>query len=76
MYVREAAMSLDRCFTIDMATSLFTLALLLGSTVGLDNGVARTPPMGWNPYNVYLSVVCQSMLVPTPEILDSDALWL
>ncbi|KIJ64233.1 carbohydrate-binding module family 35 protein [Hydnomerulius pinastri MD-312] len=31
-----------------------TLAFLLSGVVALDNGVARTPAMGWNPYNVYL----------------------
>ncbi len=25
----------------------------------LNNGLARTPPMGWNPYNAFLSVLLQ-----------------
>ncbi|KXN82791.1 putative alpha-galactosidase D [Leucoagaricus sp. SymC.cos] len=30
------------------------LALVLASlTAALDNGLARTPPMGWNPYNAF-----------------------
>ncbi|KAG9310120.1 glycoside hydrolase family 27 protein [Chiua virens] len=37
-----------------MAAWLFSFTLLSGSVVGLNNGLARTPPMGWNPYNVYL----------------------
>ena len=36
-----------------MAAALFTLstACLLGLAQASDNGLARTPPMGWNPYN-------------------------
>ncbi|KAF9448720.1 carbohydrate-binding module family 35 protein [Macrolepiota fuliginosa MF-IS2] len=31
------------------------LALFLGTlAVALDNGLAKTPPMGWNPYNAFL----------------------
>lgn len=37
--------------------SLFILPLLSRTAAGLDNGVARTPPMGWNPYNAYASVL-------------------
>ncbi|MEU8570433.1 hypothetical protein AB0C51_19150 [Streptomyces pathocidini] len=32
------------------ATTAYALALA-PSTVALDNGLARTPPMGWNSWN-------------------------
>ncbi|KAK7684409.1 hypothetical protein QCA50_012356 [Cerrena zonata] len=35
-------------------TSLLGLVYLLPYTVALDNGIGRTPSMGWNPYNVFL----------------------
>ncbi|KAI9457490.1 hypothetical protein HD554DRAFT_1773466 [Boletus coccyginus] len=53
-YIREAETQLVVHIWPFMATSFFILALRLASVVGLHNGVARTPPMGWNPYNVYL----------------------
>lgn len=53
-----------------MTTLLFILALLLGNTVGLDNGAARTPPMGWNPYNVYLLVSARF----TTAVVDSECM--
>jgi len=33
---------------------------LASGIYALDNGVARTPPMGWNPYNAFVSVSCST----------------
>ena len=31
----------------------FALCLLLGAASSLDNGQAKTPPMGFNPWNIW-----------------------
>ncbi|KAF9235698.1 glycoside hydrolase family 27 protein [Melanogaster broomeanus] len=36
-----------------MVSPLLILLFLSGNALALDNGVALTPSMGWNPYNVY-----------------------
>jgi len=36
-----------------MVSSALVLALLVGPSTALDNGLALTPPMGWNPWNCY-----------------------
>lgn len=41
-----------------MISAIFAcFALFLAPLVtALNNGLARTPPMGWNPYNAFLWV--------------------
>ncbi len=46
-----------------MFLPLLILALSAEQTWALNNGLARTPPMGWNPYNAFLSV----LVVPLPH---------
>lgn len=33
--------------------AVFVSLLISSGSLALDNGVARTPPMGWNPYNAF-----------------------
>jgi hypothetical protein len=41
----------DRCYVCWVFTTL--LALLLNLAAGLDNGVGKTPAMGWNSWNTF-----------------------
>jgi len=38
------------------------LAMALGSTTGIDNGLGRSPPMGWRSWNLYRDHVDQRLL--------------
>lgn len=37
--------------SLSMFMTLFGLICIINETNGLDNGLGRTPPMGWNSWN-------------------------
>jgi alpha-galactosidase len=53
--------------------SLGLLALVSGS-YALDNGLALTPPMGWNSYNFYGGNVTESQVLATAKAFVSTGL--
>lgn len=48
--------------------------LLLVSVLALDNGLGRTPPMGWNPWNKYGCNISEQIVKETVESLLSTGL--
>lgn len=41
---------------LKLAPLIYLYSTVLQFAYALNNGLARTPPMGWNPYNAFLSV--------------------
>lgn len=52
---------------------IICLLLLVGS-LALDNGLGRTPPMGWNPWNKYGCEISEQIVKDTVESLISTGL--
>lgn len=52
-------------------TSAFTWAALAGHALAVNNGLARTPQMGWNNWNSLGCDVSQSLLIETSSKLVS-----
>ncbi|KAE9381946.1 glycoside hydrolase family 27 protein [Stipitochalara longipes BDJ] len=50
------------------------VGLLIGSTLGVNNGLARTPQMGWNNWNSLGCDVSDSLLLDTSTKLVSSGL--
>ena len=50
-----------------IATSMMQLVLSLAicvmTTVALENGLARTPPMGWRSWNLFGDKVSQELII-------------
>ncbi len=64
------------------AGSLFSLLLLLTSlsprptrTLGLNNGLGRTPPMGWNRWNAFRYCVNQTVIAEIADAFISTGLY-
>ena len=51
-----------------LALAIAALGLLAsaGRTLALDNGVARTPPMGWNSWNKFACNVSEDLIKRRP----------
>ena len=45
-----------------MKTATVVLALAFGVASGLDNGLGRTPPMGWRSWKLYGADVNQTLI--------------
>ena len=44
------------------------------ATVSLDNGVARTPPLGWNSWNAFKGKLDEKIVKQTADLLVSTGL--
>lgn len=50
---------------------LWPLLLAVGPVAGIDNGLARTPPLGWRSWNLYYDHVDQTLMMRSMEGLVS-----
>lgn len=57
------------CAAIAMATGL-----MASSVNGLDNGVARTPPMGWRNWNFFQGAITQEIMETQMKALTAPFL--
>jgi alpha-galactosidase len=59
-----------------MKRSLFLTILMLGgsSLFALDNGLARTPPMGWNSWNKFACNVSESLIREAADAIVSTGM--
>ena len=48
---------------------LIGLFFLTELTSSLDNGLGRTPPMGWNTYNHFGGEINQTLIVQTVDVI-------
>lgn len=55
-------------------TSLLVWCLLCGRCISLDNGLGRTPPMGWNSWNHFGCNINQTVIQETADAFVSSAL--
>jgi alpha-galactosidase len=53
---------------------LFVLALVLVFAFALDNGVGRTPPMGWNSWNHFGCNINENLIKQTADLIVSTGL--
>eukprot|EP00042_Codosiga_hollandica_P029947 m.169308 g.169308 ORF g.169308 m.169308 type:complete len:430 (-) comp53220_c0_seq4:169-1458(-) len=53
---------------------LWSVALLLASAAALDNGVARTPPMGWSTWNTFRYAVSSELIMSSADVVVSSGL--
>ena len=51
------------------AIVLFTLAAMTGSASALDNGLALTPPMGWNSWNTFRLEINEDLVKQVADIM-------
>lgn len=54
-----------------LASSLATLCLLLGSVKALENGMSRTPAMGWNTWNKFGCAINEELIKATADYIVS-----
>ena len=54
--------------------ALFATALCTAPAAALDNGAARTPPMGWNSWNKFQCDVSESLIKQTADALVTTGL--
>jgi len=54
-----------------------TLTIILLISIGycLDNGLGKTPPMGWNPWNKYACNISEDIVKSTVEVLLKSGLF-
>ncbi|OSD06021.1 glycoside hydrolase family 27 protein [Trametes coccinea BRFM310] len=57
-----------------MALTLFTLALALPAVLALENGLARTPQMGWNTWNHFGCGISEDTILSAAKALVSNNL--
>jgi alpha-galactosidase len=50
------------------------LLLLVGLTISLDNGLGKTPPMGWNSWNKFHCNINEQLIKQTADLLVSTGL--
>jgi alpha-galactosidase len=53
---------------------LYILLLLAIYTLALDNGLAKTPPMGWNSWNRFHCNINETLIKQTVDLLVSTGL--
>ena len=56
------------------ALSLTILMFGAGSLFALDNGLARTPPMGWNSWNKFACNVSESLIREAADAIVSTGM--
>ena len=54
--------------------SMFVTLVLAGPVVAINNGLARTPQMGWNNWNSLGCDVSQDLLLDTSKVLVQSGL--
>jgi alpha-galactosidase len=65
-------MSLDRFHTA--ARCCLLLAAACANLPALDNGLARTPPMGWNSWNKFACNVSEDLIKGAADALVSSGM--
>lgn len=53
---------------------ILLLFLLLTSILALDNGLGKTPPMGWNSWNRFGCNINETLIRQTADLLVSTGL--
>jgi alpha-galactosidase len=53
---------------------LITVFLLIGIISSLDNGLGRTPPMGWNSWNRFACGIDEALIKQTADLIVSTGL--
>lgn len=53
---------------------VITLILLFVCVFTLDNGLGRTPPMGWNSWNHFACKINETIVKQTADLLISTGL--
>lgn len=48
---------------------VFAAAAVLACCAALDNGLARTPPMGWNSWNAFGCAINETLIRDTADIV-------
>lgn len=54
-----------------MPVLTLVLGLLAAQVYSLDNGVAITPPMGWNQWNSYASDINEDLVLDTAKVIQA-----
>ena len=57
-----------------MLIFLVVLVVCLGTVGALDNGVGKTPPMGWNAWYAYLCNINETIVQKTAAFIVSSGL--
>lgn len=57
-----------------MALSLLALTLALPAVLALDNGLARTPQMGWNTWNHFGCGISEDTILSAAKAMVSNNL--
>lgn len=50
------------------------ICVILMTVCALDNGLGKTPPMGWNPWNKYGCNISEDIVKSTAQALISSGL--
>ena len=53
---------------------LFAIIALLAIVLALDNGLGKTPPMGWNSWNKFHCDINETLIKETVDLLVSTGL--
>ncbi|KAL0488769.1 alpha-galactosidase [Acrasis kona] len=53
---------------------LLAALLVVGYVSAFDNGVARTPPMGWNSWNLFACNINEQLIIETIDAMSSKLL--
>ena len=56
------------------SASVLLLLLVVGTTRALDNGLGRTPPMGWNSWNHFSCGIHEDLIQEMADALVSSGL--
>ncbi|SFW91249.1 glycoside hydrolase family 27 protein [Amycolatopsis australiensis] len=63
-----------RRFFAVLATALAATALTSSPARALDNGLARTPPMGWNTWNTFECNIDETLVKQTADLMVSSGM--
>ena len=73
----QASLSLTALFfQSSMLTLTLSLFLVLKNGDCLNNGVARTPPMGWSTWNLYHRDFTEQVFYDAADIISSTEIML
>ena len=64
---------IDYLLTIVSMKWLFVLTLLV-AVLALDNGLGRTPPMGWNSWNKFHCNINETLITQTVDLIIQTGL--
>jgi alpha-galactosidase len=51
-----------------------TFVVVISAVVGLDNGLGKTPPMGWNSWNRFACGINETLIRQTADLMVSTGL--